>query len=109
MAERPIPAGLQVERTLLAWRRTCLALALGYLLWIRIVSERFGAGAIAIGLVGLVAVVAAWFWPQRRYRLWLTSTTTDPASFRLGGAPFAFLAGICVAAGLFAVVVVALY
>lgn len=61
--------GLQPERTELAWRRTCLALAVGSLIAMRLLPAVFGEALWAVGgVAGLIA--AAWMWlaARRRYR-----------------------------------------
>lgn len=63
-------AGLQPERTSLAWQRSALALGIGSAFGIRIFAEAWGiwavaAGCIGLGLAGLVFVVS-----RDRYRLW---------------------------------------
>lgn len=96
---RPADPGLQGERTLLAWRRTCLTLAVGYVLWIRVLSEHLGAIAVAIGLFGLVAVGLSWSLPTLRYHRWRGHLLDDPEGFRVGGAPIAVLATTAAGAG----------
>src|SRR6185503_9375612 len=48
----PVDAGLQAERTALAWRRTCLALLAGSLVATRILPEFFGAWSALLGVTG---------------------------------------------------------
>ena len=61
-------AGLQPERTLLAWRRTLLSLLAVSTLFLRWIPHH---GAFAIGLIGmaLLAVVGIWLGQWRRYRV----------------------------------------
>ncbi|MGW4114612.1 DUF202 domain-containing protein [Actinosynnema sp. NPDC004786] len=57
--------GLQPERTVLAWRRTVLALAVGSLLSLRLVAAPWGPWA---GAGGLVVAAALWVAAERRAR-----------------------------------------
>lgn len=60
--------GLQPERTLLAWRRTCLAFAVGSLVAMRFSAEALGLFAVLIGVVGAGLSVAAYFAASIGYR-----------------------------------------
>lgn len=68
MSRQPWDPGLQVERTALAWMRTCLSLVL-----VALVAFRFAAHhslPLAIGLAGIIAplgLTAMWL-AWRRYR-----------------------------------------
>ena len=53
--------GLQPERTLLAWRRTCLSFAVGSLVAARFTVELIGPLAIVLGVLGAGLSVAAYF------------------------------------------------
>ncbi|GAA1818214.1 DUF202 domain-containing protein [Agromyces neolithicus] len=64
----PFDSGLQLERTLLAWRRTCLALGLGSAVMVRFAAEALGATAVVLGLVGLGAAAAGYARAAVRYR-----------------------------------------
>ena len=57
--DSPFDTGLQVERTLLAWRRTALALAVVSAVGTRITAPLIGWPAIAAGATGIgLAMVA---------------------------------------------------
>ena len=59
--------GDQVERTLLAWRRTALSFVAAGALIGHLASESVGPIAVAVVLTGLAGVVAfAWLVPGRR-------------------------------------------
>lgn len=60
--------GLQPERTLLAWRRTCLAFAAGSLVAMRFAAETVGLFAVLIGIVGAGLSVAAYLAAMVGYR-----------------------------------------
>jgi uncharacterized membrane protein YidH (DUF202 family) len=68
VADPPFNAGLQAERTLLAWRRTCLAIGVGGMLFIRFAVAELGVIAVAFGLVGLLLATVAYVDAARRYR-----------------------------------------
>ena len=59
-------AGLQPERTALAWRRTVLALALGAAVALRILQPVLGVWSIAVGVAGLVSAAVMWILAGRR-------------------------------------------
>ncbi|MFB7893636.1 DUF202 domain-containing protein [Microbacterium sp. NPDC056044] len=66
-SERPFDAGLQLERTALAWRRTGLALAVGALLAVRVLPGHFGAWVLIPAGSGLVLSVVVAAHAQLRY------------------------------------------
>lgn len=65
---RPFDAGLQAERTALAWRRTCLALLAGSLVATRILPELFGPWSALLGVAGAVCAGLLLAAIHRRYR-----------------------------------------
>lgn len=65
---RLFDAGLQPERTELAWRRTALALAAGSLISLRLLPAVFGGIAwITPGIVGVLASGVIWLAVRRRF------------------------------------------
>ncbi|WP_040167559.1 DUF202 domain-containing protein [Microbacterium gorillae] len=59
--------GLQPERTELAWRRTCLSLAIGSLVAMRLLPIAFGnLGWTAPGVIGLALTGVLWIIVRRR-------------------------------------------
>ncbi len=59
--------GLQPERTALAWRRTCLALLVGFLAAGRVLGELLGVWVSVVGVCGAVAAAAMLWRVHRRY------------------------------------------
>ncbi len=60
--------GLQTERTLLAWRRTCLAFGVASLVVMRFTVEAAGVVAVFAGVVGAGLAVAAYVAAAVGYR-----------------------------------------
>lgn len=98
---QPFDAGLQSERTALAWRRTALAVATVSLIGLRIAPERLGSWALLPAGMGLVVALVMAIGSHRRYRsnhVALTSSTqariplTD-GRFLVSIAAFTALAG----------------
>lgn len=52
--------GLQPERTVLAWRRTLLALAVGWLVAVRVLPPVLGPWSLAVGSAGALGVALLW-------------------------------------------------
>ena len=93
-----MPHGAQPERTLLAWKRTCLAIAVGGLALARYGALVAGPGAAATGLLAVALAAIAYALAARRYRTAWTGATA--ATLPHDGRPLAALAGALVAVGL---------
>ena len=91
VADAPFDAGLQPERTLLAWRRTCLAIGVGGMLFIRFAVEELGVVAVVLGLAGLLLAAGAYVDASRRYRR-AHGHLTDGRHLPSAAAPITFLA-----------------
>src|SRR5699024_21214 len=60
--------GLQPERTLLAWRRTCLSFAIASLIAARFSANHLGIVAVVVGVLGAGLAAAAYFATVVGYR-----------------------------------------
>lgn len=67
MSDRPSDPGLQPERSSLAWQRTALAIAVGSLIFGRILSTTLGLWAVLPMMAGLTMAAALGKRSQRRY------------------------------------------
>ncbi|WP_144673367.1 DUF202 domain-containing protein [Arthrobacter sp. U41] len=103
-SHRPFDAGLQPERTALAWRRMALAVAVGSLAALRILPEVLGLWALVPAALGAAVSLVALIVSQRRYRrIHTILTTSDSDRVALsGGALPAALAVATVAGGIMA-------
>lgn len=81
--------GLQPERTLLAWQRTCLALAVGIVVGSRLALPALGPLSAVFAIAGLALVGAAWLGATRRYRRANRDLTGPAAVLAQGGLPIA--------------------
>ena len=101
---RVFDAGLQAERTALAWRRTALALAVAALGAARLAAPVVGPAALVLGALGLVLAGAVAASSGRRYRSVHTSLLGrgDLRGLRRPAVPIAALAGTGVTVGVLA-------
>lgn len=60
--------GLQPERTLLAWGRTCLALGAAATVAVRLAADVLGPASAVLGAVGIATALGAFLVAVRRYR-----------------------------------------
>lgn len=100
-------AGLQPERTALAWRRTALALTAAALVAVRILPEVFGIWAVVPAGLGLAAAVGVLVAAHHRHVV-VHRTLVGSDSDRVplpAGALLAVVTGLVVAGGLAALVV----
>lgn len=105
MSDRPFDPGLQPERSTLAWQRTGLAIAVGSLIFGRILATSLGFWALVPMMAGLSMAAALGLKAHQRYahhHRTLTSGRGMLADGRLNAA----LALFVIAAGLFSIVVV---
>ncbi len=105
MSDRPFDKGLQPERSALAWQRTALSIAVGSLIFGRILSTSLGLWALLPMLAGLAMSAVLGVKANRRYahhHRTLTSGNGALADGRLNAAVALFMAG----SGVFALVMV---
>ncbi|WP_448624426.1 DUF202 domain-containing protein [Geodermatophilus sp. URMC 64] len=108
-ADRVFDAGLQAERTALAWRRTSLAMAVAAVGAGRLAAPAIGAFAVALAGLGLLQALTVSVAARRRYRSVHRSLVerSDLTDVRRGALPMASLATSGVLVGLLAMAFVA--
>ena len=67
-ADGPFDPGLQPERTLLAWRRTCLAFGVASLVGMRFTMPQLGLVSVVLGILGGGLAVLAYALAATGYR-----------------------------------------
>jgi putative membrane protein len=87
--------GAQPERTLLAWGRTCLALAVVIALVIKILTETVDPMLIVLTVGALALPVLAWLLAVARYRR-VHRGLTDAGSLPPGGGAAVAVASVAV-------------
>lgn len=99
MTDTVFDKGLQPERTLLAWRRTCLSFAIASLILTRYTADAFGAAGVLLGLAAAGLAVGAYVTSSVGYRRVHASLNRTGHTGR-GGAPFllATLAALAIGA-----------
>lgn len=96
MSERPFDPGLQPERSALAWQRTALAIAVGSLIFGRILATSIGLWALLPMVAGMAMAAMLGRQSQRRYshhHRTLTSGNGTLADGRLHAALALFVMG----------------
>ncbi|WP_439564141.1 DUF202 domain-containing protein [Microcella sp.] len=91
--------GLQLERTLLAWRRTCLALAVGIALAVRYGADAPIAVTAVIALPALLVIGLAYAATALRYRAFRRALADDPNLLTTGGGTVTGVAVVAVVLG----------
>lgn len=99
--DRPFDAGLQPERTALAWRRTALALVTAALVAIRVLPVLLGPWAFIPAGLGMALAVGVLIASHVRYRVQhnrLTSSGSDKIALPDGFLP-TIVTGTAIAGG----------
>lgn len=105
--DSPFDPGLQPERTLLAWHRTTLAVAVACAVAIRFTAPYFGSLAVVAGITGLSLAAVAYFWARYRYRHTHTTLRRNGSLPELSPWPLASLAAATAVLGLMAILFLA--
>jgi uncharacterized membrane protein YidH (DUF202 family) len=107
-AEHPFDAGLQPERTALAWRRTSLSVTVGALISLRVLPHYWGPWGLILAGAGVVLSIIMIVLAHRRYQTHHRRLTSG-AHVRSGlpdGALPALLVTISIGAAALAIVLV---
>lgn len=98
--------GAQPERTLLAWGRTCLALAVVVAVLVKVLAEAVDPVAIGLTVFGLALPLATWLLAVARYRRVHRELTRPGSTLPAGGAAMAAATLAAVLCGCLALVLV---
>ena len=101
--ERPADPGLQPERVALSWQRTALAIAVGALIYARIVFQTIGYWAFVPMVAGLVLALYLGAGSRVRYRRQHRAMTDENVRLT-DGKLLAVVSASVSAAGVFALV-----
>jgi len=104
--ERLFDVGLQPERTLLAWRRTCLSFAVASAAAARASFEIFGLLSVVVGVLGVGLAVATYVAASAGYRR-AHRTLHARNSSGTGGAPIVLATAAVLAIGVACAIFVA--
>jgi uncharacterized membrane protein YidH (DUF202 family) len=96
-APRLFDPGLQPERTLLAWGRTCLALAVVLAVIVKVMAIEPAGMLVVITVLGLALPVVAWALAVLRYRRVHRELTRQGAEPMLPAGGSAMLVATCAA------------
>ena len=91
-AESPFDVGLQPERTLLAWRRTALVLAVASAVGVRLAMVHLGDLAVVLGAIGILSAAGTYIGATVRYRKVHRSLVDSQTLVTVGGRSLASLA-----------------
>lgn len=100
--------GAQPERTLLAWGRTCLALAVVVAVLIKVLTAQVDPAVIGVTVAGLALPLITWLLAVSRYRRVHRDLTRldGEATLPAAGAPVAFATLAAALCGVLALIVV---
>lgn len=98
--DRPFDVALQPERTLLAWRRTTLSLAVANAVAVRLTIGELGVAAVVVGMLGVTLSAFAYLAAGARYRRVHESLVKNQRLPATGGWPFLAVALTMVVLGL---------
>lgn len=98
--------GAQPERTLLAWGRTCLALAVVVAVLVKVLAEAVDPAVIGLTIFGLALPLSTWLLAVARYRRVHRELTRPESTLPAGGAAMVAATLAAVLCGCLALVLV---